>query len=179
MLARILIPLFILVLGFGAWKWLGQPVEEPQSQRREPQKLETSRLELKRTRFPVILETQGTVRAHHTTTLTAQVAGTVKTVGAGFEDGAFFEVGEVLLELDPADLLASLAGSESRLARAEAALAQEWASRQAAARILCVDTDICRTAGKRGYSWERMVFTRFQGVGVAVRGLVAVGGKFA
>lgn len=127
MLARILIPLFILVLGFGAWKWLGQPVEEPQSQRREPQKLETSRLELKRTRFPVILETQGTVRAHHTTTLTAQVAGTVKTVGAGFEDGAFFEVGEVLLELDPADLLASLAGSESRLARAEAALAQEEA----------------------------------------------------
>lgn len=127
MLARILIPLFILALGFGAWKWLGQPVEEPQSQRREPQKLETSRLELKRTRFPVILETQGTVRAHHTTTLTAQVAGTVKTVGAGFEDGAFFEVGEVLLELDPADLLASLAGSESRLARAEAALAQEEA----------------------------------------------------
>lgn len=127
MLARILIPLFILVLGFGAWKWLGQPVEEPQSLRREPQKLETSRLELKRTRFPVILETQGTVRAHHTTTLTAQVAGTVKTVGAGFEDGAFFEVGEVLLELDPADLLASLAGSESRLARAEAALAQEEA----------------------------------------------------
>jgi RND family efflux transporter MFP subunit len=127
MLARILIPLFILVLGFGAWKWLGQPVEEPQSRRREPQKLETSRLELKRTRFPVILETQGTVRAHHTTTLTAQVAGTVKTVGAGFEDGAFFEVGEVLLELDPADLLASLAGSESRLARAEASLAQEEA----------------------------------------------------
>jgi RND family efflux transporter MFP subunit len=73
------------------------------------------------------LETQGTVRAHHTTTLTAQVAGTVKTVGAGFEDGAFFEVGEVLLELDPADLLASLAGSESRLARAEASLAQEEA----------------------------------------------------
>jgi RND family efflux transporter MFP subunit len=102
-------------------------VEEPQSRRREPQKLETSRLELKRTRFPVILETQGTVRAHHTTTLTAQVAGTVKTVGAGFEDGAFFEVGEVLLELDPADLLASLAGSESRLARAEASLAQEEA----------------------------------------------------
>jgi RND family efflux transporter MFP subunit len=127
MLARILIPVFILVLGFGAWKWLGQPIEEPKSQRRESMKLETARLELKRTRFPVILETQGTVRAHHTTTLTAQVPGTVLRVGAGFEDGAFFEAGEILLELDPADLQASLAGSESRLARAEAALAQEEA----------------------------------------------------
>jgi RND family efflux transporter MFP subunit len=126
-LSRILLPLFILVLGFGAWKWLGQPVAEPTPERQPQQKLETTRLELSRTRFPVILETQGTVRAHHTTTLTAQVSGTVKTVGAGFEDGAFFEEGDVLLELDPADLAASLVASESRLARAEAALAQEEA----------------------------------------------------
>lgn len=126
-LSRILIPLFILVLGFGAWKWLGQPVAEPVSERQPRQKLETTRLELSRTRFPVILETQGTVRAHHTTTLTAQVSGTVKSVASVFEDGAFFEEGDVLLELDPADLAASLVASESRLARAEAALAQEEA----------------------------------------------------
>lgn len=127
MFPRIFVPVFILALGLGSWMWLGKPVEEPKSVRQPPQKLETTRLELQRTDYPVILETQGTVRAHHTTTLTSQVPGTVRAIAPAFEDGAFFEEGEVLLELDPADLAASLVASESRLARAEAALAQEEA----------------------------------------------------
>ncbi len=127
MLPRILVPFFILALGFGAWKWLGVPIEEPKPEHREPQRLETAKLELKRTRFPVILETQGSVRAHDTTTLTPQVPGTVKSVSPKFEDGAFFDEGDILLELDPADLTTLTVASESRLARAEAALAQEEA----------------------------------------------------
>jgi len=127
MLFRVLIPIVILALGFGAWKWLGTPIEEPKPVRQAPQKLKTSKLELRRTDFHVILETQGTVRAHHSTTLTAQVAGTVKIVSPAFEDGAFFNKDEILLELDPSDLEALLTASESRLARAEAALAQEEA----------------------------------------------------
>ena len=127
MLVRILVPVFILALGFGAWKWLGEPVPAPVPEHHERQKLETTKLELRRTRFPVILESQGTVRAHHTTTLTAQVAGTVKMISPLFEDGAFFNQDDVLLELDPADLKTEEVASESRLARAEAALAQEEA----------------------------------------------------
>ncbi len=127
MIPRIFVPVFILALGLGSWMWLGKPVEEPKSVRQPPQKLETTRLELQRTDYPVILETQGTVRAHHSTTLTSQVPGTVQSIAPTFEDGAFFEEGEVLLELDPADLAASLVASESRLARSEAALAQEEA----------------------------------------------------
>lgn len=127
MLTRILIPVFILALGFGAWKLLSHPVAEPKTERHPPQRLETERLELRRTNFPVVLETQGTVRAHHNTVLTAQVSGTVMKVSPVFEDGAFFDQGDVLLELDPADLKAELIASESRLARAEAALAQEEA----------------------------------------------------
>jgi RND family efflux transporter MFP subunit len=127
LLPRILIPLLILALGFGAWKWLGKPIEEPTPVRQVRQKLKTTRLELHRTRFPVILETQGTIRAHHTTILTAQVSGTVLKISDAFDDGAFFDEGEILLELDPADLQAQKVASESRLARAEAALAQEEA----------------------------------------------------
>jgi multidrug efflux pump subunit AcrA (membrane-fusion protein) len=127
MLTRILIPIFILLLGFGAWKWLGVPVEPPKPVRLPPQKLKTERLELSRTSFPVILESQGTVRAHHTTTLTPLVEGTLLTIHPTFEDGAFFKAGDVLAELDPADLKAALVTAESRLAQAEAALAQEEA----------------------------------------------------
>lgn len=127
MLTRILIPIVILLLGFGAWKWLGVPVDPPKPVRLPPQKLKTERLELSRTSFPVILESQGTIRAHHTTTLTPLVEGTLLTIHPTFEDGAFFKTGDVLAELDPADLKAALVTAESRLAQAEAALAQEEA----------------------------------------------------
>lgn len=127
MLIRVLIPIFILVAGFGAWKWLSIPVEEPKPEQHEPQKLKTERLELHPVDFPVILETQGSVRAHHTTTITSQVPGVVQSVHPSFEDGAFFKKGDILAELDPADLQAELTAAESSLARAEAALAQEEA----------------------------------------------------
>lgn len=127
MFARILIPLIILAVGFGAWKWLGVPIEEPKSVHQPPQKLKTERIILSRTDFPIILETRGTLRAHHTTTITSLVPGTIQTVHPCFEDGAFFNAGEILAELDSADLQAALVASESRLARAEAALAQEEA----------------------------------------------------
>lgn len=127
MLIRVLIPIFILVAGFGAWKWLSIPVEEPKPEQHEPQKLKTERLEIRPVNFPIILETQGTVRAHHTTTITSQVPGVVQSVHPSFEDGAFFREGDILAELDPADLQAELTAAESSLARAEAALAQEEA----------------------------------------------------
>jgi RND family efflux transporter MFP subunit len=131
-LLRIVPPFVILALGVVAWMWFGKPVEEPQPERRETRVLKTERLILQRTDFPVTLETQGTIRAHHNTTLTSQVSGTVIIVHPQFEDGAFFREGDVLLELDPADLEAQLIAAESRLARAEATLAQEEArARQA------------------------------------------------
>ena len=132
MLVRVLIPVMILAAGFGAWKWLGVPVEEQKPVHQPPQKLKTERLVLTPTDYQIILETQGTIRAHHTTTVTSLVAGTIMTVSPRFEDGAFFNEGDILAELDPADLKASLTAAESRLARAEAALAQEEAkARQA------------------------------------------------
>jgi len=127
MLERILVPIVILAAGFAAWTWLSVPVEEPKPVQQEPQKLKTERLVLQPTDYQIVIETQGTVRAHHSTTLTPLVSGTVIKVHSGFEDGAFFNKGDILMELDPADLQAELISAESQLARAEANLAQEQA----------------------------------------------------
>jgi RND family efflux transporter MFP subunit len=128
MFVRILIPLMILATGFGAWKWLGIPVDPPKPVHEQArQKLKTERLVLTPQNYSVVLETQGTIRAHHTTTITSLVPGIIQTVNPCFEDGAFFKEGDILAELNPADLKAELTASESRLARAEAALAQEEA----------------------------------------------------
>ena len=127
MLLRIFIPVLILAIGaLLAWR-AGIPVEAPKPEPAAPQVLKTEIIELQRTDFPVMLESQGTVRAHFTTTLTPQVAGTISAVHANFEDGAFFKKDEVLAELDPADFKVAVSASESRLARAQAALIQEEA----------------------------------------------------
>lgn len=127
MLIRIIIPVFLLLLGFGAWKWLGQPVDEPVARTRTPQKLKTEHLELLPTQYRVTVESQGTVRAHHNTTLTAMVGGTIASINPTFEDGAFFREGDILAELEPVDLEAAVIASRARLARSEALLAQEEA----------------------------------------------------
>ena len=126
-LLRIVIPLLILAAGFAAWQLLGRKPEPPQPRMRPPQKLQAEVLELQRTRFPVTLQSQGTIRAPHLTTLTPLVAGRIVAIHPGFEDGAFFDIDDPLVELDSADYKAALAGARARLARAQAALAQEEA----------------------------------------------------
>ncbi|MCH7225300.1 efflux RND transporter periplasmic adaptor subunit [Haloferula sp. A504] len=132
MILRIFIPLAILGVGGLLGLWLSEKSDPPTPQQAPPQRLKTGVIELHRTDFPVILKSQGLVRSHHETPLTAAVAGTVHIVHPGFEDGAFFQKGEVLAELEPADFEAAVEAAQSVLARAEAAMAQEEArARQA------------------------------------------------
>lgn len=127
MLLRLLIPVVILALGaLVAWR-MGIPVEAPKPEPAPPQLLKTEILELKRSDFAVLLDSQGSVRAHYTTTITPQVAGNLIKIHDSFEDGAFFEKDDVLAELDPADFQVAVSAAESRLARAEAVLIQEEA----------------------------------------------------
>lgn len=126
-LIRASIPILILGLGVLAWKSLSVPVEPPQPQAQERQKLKTEKMILNRTDYKVLIDSQGTIRAQQETTITPLVSGTIMKIHPAFEDGAFFKEGDVLLELDPADLETEVLASESRLARAEASLIQEQA----------------------------------------------------
>ena len=55
------------------------------------------------------------------------VSGTVVKINPAFEDGAFFKKGDILIELDPADLQTAVLSMASRLAGVEATLIQEKA----------------------------------------------------
>lgn len=130
---RLLIPLLLLAAGYGAMRYLGKKEEvtaPPRHRERELPKAEV--VELRRSNFAASIGSQGVVRAHNSTALTSRVSGRVHVVNNRFEDGAFFKKGDVLLELDPTDFDAALAGAEARLARAHAALAQEEARSQQA-----------------------------------------------
>lgn len=126
-LLRALIPVLVLAIGFGLWKWLGIPIELPKPGQRTPQILKTEKSVLHPVSYRIFIDSQGAVRAQEETTITPLVAGTVMVIQPAFEDGAFFKKGDILIELDPADLQTAVYASESRLARAEAALIQEQA----------------------------------------------------
>ena len=75
--------------------------------------------------FPVELFTQGTVKTKTSSTLNALVSGRVISISPEFQDGAFFQKGTVLVELDPADFKSQIITAGASLARAEASLIQE------------------------------------------------------
>lgn len=132
MLTRIIIPILLLASGYGAWIWLGGEPAPPEFVARSQPPIKSERIILQRTDYPVVLKSQGLVRPHHETVVTAQVPGIVTRIHPNFEDGAFFRQGDILLEIDPGDLQSARSAAESRLARAEAMLAQEKAkARQA------------------------------------------------
>lgn len=129
---RIAIPLLIIALGWASMKALSTKEEPRRSQRRGGNLPKVRVAELSRTDFQVTITSQGLVRAHNSTTITPRVSGRIETIHPKFEEGAFFREGDILVELDSTDFKAAIASADARVARAEAALAQEEArARQA------------------------------------------------
>jgi RND family efflux transporter MFP subunit len=80
------------------------------------------------------VEAQGTVVPRTETTLVSEVAGRIVVVDPSLAPGGFFERGDVLAEIDPADYRQSLAAARARLAQARVRLEQELASAEVARR---------------------------------------------
>jgi len=91
----------------------------------KPPAIKTQVIPLEKGDFTVEIQSQGEVRAHHNTSLTAEVSGRILKISPKFEDGAFFKDGEILVELETADYLTEIESANAQLARAEAAFAQE------------------------------------------------------
>ncbi len=77
--------------------------------------------------FQIVLNSQGTVRARTESSLIPEVRGRVMRIAQNFQEGAFFEEGDVLLEIDDRDYVAELTVAEAAQAQADLNLAQEEA----------------------------------------------------
>lgn len=129
---RILFPVFILVLAYGGYRWLAHKEAPVATERPERAIIHAEGEPLMRRDFVMTIETQGIARAHNETVLTPRVSGRIMKISPLFENGAFFKKDDVLIELDPTDFEAALAGAQARLASAEAQLAQEAVQAQQA-----------------------------------------------
>lgn len=125
---RFLLPLVVIAIGYGGMKLLIGSEEESTRRERPVRRLpQVEVVELRRSDFGVTIRSQGVMRPHNSASLTPRVSGRVLKVHEGFEDGAFFKEGDVLLELDAEDFDAAVASAEARVARAEAEKLQEQA----------------------------------------------------
>ena len=77
---------------------------------------------------------QGAVAPKHQTMLSTQVSGRVVSISSNFDEGGFFKKGDVLVELESDDYRTDLLLGEAELARAQAALDEEIARSEVAAR---------------------------------------------
>ncbi|WP_157981884.1 efflux RND transporter periplasmic adaptor subunit [Pseudidiomarina donghaiensis] len=73
------------------------------------------------------VEGQGNVKPKHMTNLVTQVSGQIIEVADNFVNGGFFEKGDMLVTIDPADYRVALQSAKASLAQAKAALAEESA----------------------------------------------------
>ncbi|GAB5560262.1 MAG: efflux RND transporter periplasmic adaptor subunit [Synoicihabitans sp.] len=124
---QILLPIFILgtAVGIAAYMIFNQK-EAPRRQfQAPPREVVVRPLELES--YQVELLSQGSVRARTTSTLIPEVRGRIVDIGPNFQEGAFFEKGEILVEIDQSDYETELIVAEAALAQAELRLVEEQA----------------------------------------------------
>ena len=122
LLVRAAIPIAILAGGVAAFMYLKIEPPEKQLPPAEKQKIKTKIARLTIADYPLTVKTNGIVQPHNEVALSCEVAGLVTAISPSFEVGAYFEAGEVLVELDSRDYETALAMAEAQKLGAEAGL---------------------------------------------------------
>lgn len=122
---QLLLPVLVLAGGWFAFTTWIKPEERKRKPASLPQAPKSMVVELEVVDFEPMIETNGVIRAHNEVNLTAQVGGPIVKIHPQFEDGAFFEKGMILVELDNADFSTAVSGAKAQLAQAVAVHAQE------------------------------------------------------
>ncbi|MBC2605351.1 efflux RND transporter periplasmic adaptor subunit [Pelagicoccus albus] len=131
---QLVLPLVILCFFATIIYWIFANSVEPQTQRFAPPSPHVVTRVLEKEDFGVTLHSQGAVRARTESSLIPEVRGRIVEIASNFQEGAFFEEGDILLQIDDRDYRAELIVAEAALAEAELALQQENARHEQARR---------------------------------------------
>lgn len=116
------LPIAILAGGWIGYSMLAVEVPAKPTPTAKKRQLRTRVQELEVVDYPIVIKTQGVVQAHNQVTLTAEIAGVITKVNPSFEAGAYFDEGDVLVEIDRRNYVAAVSMAESRLSAAKSAL---------------------------------------------------------
>lgn len=87
---------------------------------------------VKKTDFQVWVNSQGTVTPRTESTLIPEVAGKIVSISPLFREGAFFEAGQELIQIDPSNYQIALTVAQSKVAEMQLVLAEEKAKAEQA-----------------------------------------------
>ncbi|WP_346836679.1 efflux RND transporter periplasmic adaptor subunit [Microbulbifer sp. SAOS-129_SWC] len=121
-------PVLVLALGFGVVKAMNATKPVPEKKEEEQRLVSLAYAEAREEVVHLSVGTQGEVRPHTEIDLTPQVAGRVVAIADHFAEGAGFEPGETLIQLDDADYRLALARAKAGVATAEVQLLQAQAA---------------------------------------------------
>tara|TARA_B110000483_G_scaffold47037_1_gene58671 strand:+ start:3926 stop:5383 length:1458 start_codon:yes stop_codon:yes gene_type:complete len=124
---QILLPVIILAIAGGITLYMIVfQKEAPRRQFQAPAKEVVVR-PVNRQSYEIVLHSQGSVQARTTSTLIPEVRGRIVAIGSSFQEGSFFEEGEVLIEIDKSDYETELIVADAAYAQADLRLAEEQA----------------------------------------------------
>ncbi|WP_428818461.1 efflux RND transporter periplasmic adaptor subunit [Microbulbifer sp. MCCC 1A16149] len=123
-------PVIVLTLGFGAVQLMSASKPAPEKKVEEQRPVSLVYTEARQEAVHLAVTTQGEVRAHTEIELTPEVSGRIISVASSFAEGAGFESGETLIQLDDSDYRLAFARAEAGVAQAEVLLLQAQAAAQ-------------------------------------------------
>lgn len=125
-LLRLAVPCAILAAGWYGFQLLSDEVEKPEPPQPKEVLLRSRVEEIYVGEYPIVVKTHAVVQPHNQVVLNSQVSGMVTKISPTFEVGAYFNKGDVLVEIDPSDYESELSIAESELeaARSEFKLAK-------------------------------------------------------
>ncbi|MFI2810358.1 efflux RND transporter periplasmic adaptor subunit [Microbulbifer sp. M83] len=121
-------PVMVLALGFGVVQFMSAAKPAPEKKEEEQRPVSLLFSEAREESVHLAVSTQGEVRAHTEIDLTPQVSGRIIAISENFAEGAGFESGETLIQLDDADYRLAVARAETGVRQAEVLLMQAKAA---------------------------------------------------
>lgn len=125
---KIFLPIVIIAAlgGLALLIWFNPPqskltVDTPE------RRLAVEVLKLQAKPYQVMLQSYGTVRPRTQSELVPQVSGKIVYISPNFRNGGFFEVGELLVQIDERDYRSEVSSARANLIEARQALVQEQA----------------------------------------------------
>ncbi len=124
---KVLLPLLILLGALVISLLIMQSSENPERRTRKTPVTTVDVTPLKKQNFQITIRTQGTVRPRTESTLIPEVSGRIIKTSKNFREGAFFEAGEELLQIEGSNYQIAVTVAEAQLAEAQLSFAEEKA----------------------------------------------------
>ena len=124
---KYLLPVAVIAVALLSAKFIGANKPEPEVRDTQVSMAKVDATRLSRTRYPVVIRSQGLVQPTLANTLVPAVAGTVIDINDAFVVGGTFASGDILLEIDPQDYEIALKQAQANLAQADAQLLEQEA----------------------------------------------------